>query len=55
MCVLLAGFVIAVTKNRPLDHALNHFQLGVAVFVLVLLQPLSSIPRLMMHHVCPQP
>ena len=51
MCVMLAAFIIAVTRNRPFDKSLNHFQLGVAVFTLVLLQPCSSIPRLMMHHV----
>ena len=53
LLLMLAAAIIALTRNRPFDHHLNHFQLGVAVIALVLLQPCSAIPRLMMHHVGP--
>ena len=53
LLLMLAAAIIALARNRPFDHHLNHFQLGVAVIALVLLQPCSAIPRLMMHHVRP--
>lgn len=51
MGIALAGLGIAVIKNRPLDGSLNHYQLGVAVITLMLLQPFSSLPHVMTHHV----
>lgn len=54
LLVGLAGFLIAVTQFNPIPTNLAHFQLGVAVMVLALLQPLNSLPRLTMHHVTPR-
>ena len=51
MLLALAAWILALANFRPIDYSLNHFQLGVAVMILVLLQPFSSVPRLMMHHV----
>ena len=51
MGIALAGLGIAVVKNRPFDGSLNHYQLGVAVITLMLLQPFSSLPHVMTHHV----
>ena len=51
MLLALAAWILALANFRPIDYSLDHFQLGVAVMILVLLQPLSSVPRLMMHHV----
>ena len=47
----LAGFLLAVTQFNPIPLDLAHFQLGVAVIILALFQPLNSLPRLTMHHV----
>ena len=49
----LAGFLVAVTQFNPIPRDLAHFQLGVAVIILALFQPLNSLPRLTMHHVSP--
>ena len=51
LVVALAGFLIAITQFRPHPHGLAHFQLGIAVITISLLQPLNSMPRLTMHHV----
>ncbi|KAK9799723.1 hypothetical protein WJX73_004470 [Symbiochloris irregularis] len=50
LAVALTGFLIAVIRFRPIPAGLAHFQLGVAVITITLLQPLNSIPRLTMHH-----
>ena len=49
----LVGFLLAVTQFNPIPTDLAHFQLGVAVMILALFQPLNSVPRLTMHHVSP--
>ena len=51
LALALAAFLIAVTQFNPIPRSLAHFQLGLAVMILALLQPLNSLPRLTMHHV----
>ncbi|KAK9808162.1 hypothetical protein WJX73_003763 [Symbiochloris irregularis] len=50
LLLALAGFLVAVTQFNPFPRSSAHFQLGLSVIVLSLLQPLNSIPRLTMHH-----
>lgn len=51
LLLALAGFLVAITQFHPIPRSLAHFQLGLAVITLALLQPLNSLPRLTMHHV----
>ncbi|KAK9862998.1 hypothetical protein WJX84_005505 [Apatococcus fuscideae] len=46
--MVIAAFVLAVTRfGAPPRH---HYSIGVAAFALMLSQPLTSIPRLCLHH-----
>lgn len=51
LVVALASFLIAVTQFNPIPRSLGHFELGLTVMIIALLQPLNSLPRLTMHHV----
>ena len=51
LLLAIAAFLVAVTQNNPIPRSLAHFQLGLAVIILAVLQPLNSLPRLTMHHV----
>ena len=51
VALLLVAFALALACSRPIPHSLHHFQLGVAVFIMAMLQPFSAIPRYMTHHV----
>ena len=51
LLLAVAAFLVAVTQNNPIPRSLAHFQLGLAVIILAVLQPLNSLPRLTMHHV----
>lgn len=53
--LLLIGFFIPLAANRPYPKGLHHYQLGIAVFIMAMLQPFSAIPRYMTHHVRPMP
>ena len=51
LILLIAAISIPLTANDPIPRSLRHYQLGIAVFILAMLQPFSAIPRFMTHHV----
>ena len=52
VALLLIAIIIPLASSHPITHSLRHFQLGIAVFIMAMLQPFSAIPRYMTHHVC---
>ena len=47
--MVIGAFVLAITRFG--DPPKHHYSIGVSAFTLMLAQPLTSIPRLCLHHV----